>query len=258
MSAMGAGDWSVLLAAALAAGWVDAVVGGGGLILLPALLLVTPAATTQQTVLATNKLASVAGTTAAVLTFSRKVPMNWRLLAPAGVVAAVGAAFGAATVSLIDKDLFIPIVLVVLVGVAVLVTLRPTVGVVVGDPPTRRRITIVVVVAAVAIGFYDGILGPGTGTFLIITFATLLGTEFVRSAAMAKVLNLGSNIGALLYFSATDDVLWLLGLAMAVANVAGSLVGSRMAISRGAGFVRIVLLVVVFALVIRLGWQQFG
>ncbi|MGB3770632.1 MAG: TSUP family transporter [Rhodococcus sp. (in: high G+C Gram-positive bacteria)] len=255
---MGAGDWSVLLAAALAAGWVDAVVGGGGLILLPALLLVTPAATTQQTVLATNKLASVAGTSAAVWTFSRKVPMNWRLLGPAGVVSATGGALGAATVSLIDKDLFIPIVLVVLIGVAVLVTLRPTVGVVVGEPPTRRRFAIVVVTAAAAIGFYDGILGPGTGTFLIISFATLLGTEFVRSAAMAKVLNLGSNVGALMFFSATDSVLWLLGLTMAVANVAGSLVGSRMAIARGAGFVRVVLLVVVFALVIRLGWQQFG
>lgn len=256
---MGAADWGVLLAAALAAGWVDAVVGGGGLILLPALLLVTPAATLPQTVLATNKVASVAGTTAAVLTFARRVPMQWSILAPCGVLAAVGAAFGAASVSLIDKDVFIPIVLVVLVFVALIVTLRPTIGVVIAsEPPTTRRIAIVVALAAIAIGYYDGILGPGTGTFLIIVFATVLGTEFVRSAAMAKVLNLGSNLGALAWFASTGSVLWLLGLSMAVANIAGALVGSRMAISRGAGFVRVVLLVVVFALVVRLGWQQFG
>ena len=258
MTRMGVGDWSVLLAAALAAGWVDAVVGGGGLILLPALLLVTPAATSQQTILATNKLAAVAGTSAAVVTFARKVPLRWRLMAPAGMLAAAGSACGAAVVGLIDKDLFVPIVLVVLVGVAILVTARPTVGVVIGEPPTRRRITVVVITAAVAIGFYDGILGPGTGTFLIIAFATLLGTEFVRSAAMAKVINLGSNLGALAFFSLTVDVLWALGFAMAAANVAGSVIGSRMALARGAGFVRVVLLVVVVALVIRLGWQQFG
>ncbi|MFC6012245.1 sulfite exporter TauE/SafE family protein [Nocardia lasii] len=252
------GDWTVLLVAAAAAGWVDAVVGGGGLIILPTLLLVMPGIA-PQTALGTNKLAALAGTATAVATFARKVPMQWKVLLPGAVIAAITAACGAAAVSLIDRDLFIPLVMVVLVGVAIFVTARPSVGLTMAThPPTRRKVIWVVALAAGLIGLYDGLLGPGTGTFLIITFATLLGTEFVRAAAMAKVINCGSNVGALLFLGATGHILWGLGAGMAVANVAGALVGSRMALARGAGFVRVVLLVVVVVMVIRLGWQQFA
>lgn len=251
-------DWVALLSAATAAGWVDAVVGGGGLIVLPTLLLVAPGLA-PQTALGTNKLAAVAGTATAAATFARKVPMQWRLLVPAAVLAAFTAAAGAATVSLIDRELFIPIVLVVLVGVAIFVTARPSIGITLAThPPSRRKTLLVLGLGAGLIGAYDGLLGPGTGTFLIITFATLLGTEFVRAAAMAKVINCGSNIGALIFFGFTGHVLWLLGGAMAVANIAGAVLGSRMALARGAEFVRVVLLVVVVAMVLRLGWQQFG
>ena len=251
-------DWAALISAALAAGWVDAVVGGGGLIMLPVLLLVVPGASPQQA-LGTNKLPAIAGTSAAVATFARKVPMNWRLLVPAGVLAALAAGAGAAAVALIDRDLFIPIIIVVLVGVALFVTLRPQVGITMAThPPSRPKVVLVVLIAAGLIGFYDGLLGPGTGTFLIIVFATMLGTEFVRSAAMAKVINCGSNCGALVFFAATGNVLWPIGAVMACANIAGSVVGSRMALRKGSSFVRIVLLVVVVAMAIRLGWQQFG
>ncbi|MFD4183951.1 TSUP family transporter, partial [Rhodococcus sp. NPDC058514] len=124
--------------------------------------------------------------------------------------------------------------------------------------PSRMRVWTTVLVAGGAIGFYDGLFGPGTGTFLIITFAVMLGTEFVRSAAMAKVINLGSNFGALVYFAATGNVWWTLGLAMAACNIVGAVLGARVALAKGAGFVRIVLLVVVVVMVIRLGWQQFA
>lgn len=252
------GDWAVLLTAATAAGWVDAVVGGGGLIILPTLLLVAPTIA-PQTALGTNKMAAVAGTAASVATFARKVPMQWRLLLPAALIAAVAAAVGAAAVSLIDRDLFIPIVLVVLVGVAVFVTFRPSIGVTMATHrPTRRKVILVVALAAGLIGLYDGLIGPGTGTFLIITFATLLGTEFVRAAAMAKVINCGSNVGALIYFGLTGHILVALGAAMAVANIVGAVLGSHMALRNGAKFVRVVLLVVVVAMVARLGWQQFS
>ncbi|MFI7002181.1 TSUP family transporter [Nocardia sp. NPDC050175] len=252
------GDWAVLLTAATAAGWVDAVVGGGGLIILPTLFLVAPTIA-PQTALGTNKLAAVAGTTASVVTFAKKVPLRWRALLPAAAIAAVAAGIGAAAVSLIDRELFIPIVMVVLVAVAVFVTLRPSIGVTLAThAPTRRKFILTIALAAGLIGLYDGLLGPGTGTFLIITFATLLGTEFVRAAAMAKVINCGSNVGALIFFGATGHIIWALGAAMAVGNVAGAIVGSHMALRNGAGFVRVVLLVVVIGMVIRLGWQQFG
>ncbi len=255
---MTAADWGLLMVAAFTAGWVDAVVGGGGLILLPAILMVAPQLSAQAA-LATNKMTAVFGTAAAVITFSRKIPMDWRVMAPAAVAAAVASAGGAAAVSLIDRDLFIPIVMVVLIGVAVLVTSRPTIGTVVADrPPTRTKFLLVIFLAAGGFGFYDGILGPGTGTFFIIAFATMLGTGFVRSAAMAKVLNLGSNVGALVFFAVTGHVIWQLGAAMAACNVVGALFGSRTALARGSGFVRVVLLVVVVGMVLRLGWQQFG
>ena len=255
---MAAADWGLLMVAAFAAGWVDAVVGGGGLILLPAILVVAPQLSAQAA-LATNKMTAVFGTGAAVVTFARRIPLDWRVMAPAGATAAIASACGAAAVSLIDRDLFIPIIMVVLIGVAVLVTARPTIGTIAADrPPTRSKFVLVVFLAAGGFGFYDGILGPGTGTFFIIAFATLLGTEFVRSAAMAKVLNLGSNIGALVFFAVTGHVLWQLGAVMAVCNVIGALLGSRTALSRGSGFVRVVLLFVVIGMVIQLGWQQFG
>lgn len=251
-------DWLVLLTAAGAAGWVDAVVGGGGLIILPTLFLVSPGIA-PATALGTNKLAAVAGTSASVLTFARKVPMRWKLLLPAAVISASTAAVGAAAVSLIDRDMFIPLVMVVLVAVAVFVTARPSVGITLAThPPTRRKTILVVLLAAGLIGAYDGLLGPGTGTFLIITFATLLGTEFVRAAAMAKVINCGSNVGALIFFACTGHIMFALGAAMAAANVVGAVAGSRMALRKGAEFVRIVLLVVVVVMVVRLGWQQFG
>ncbi|QIS19905.1 TSUP family transporter [Nocardia terpenica] len=251
-------DWAVLLAAATAAGWVDAVVGGGGLIILPTLLLVAPTLA-PQTALGTNKIAAFCGTSAATITFARKVPMRWRLLLPGAAIAAVTAGAGSAAVALIDRRYFVPIVMVVLVGVAIFVTLRPSLGrTMATHPPTRRKTILVIALAAGLIGCYDGLLGPGTGTFLIITFATLLGTEFVRAAAMAKVINCGSNLGALILLGATGHILWALGAAMAVANVLGAVVGSRMALARGAGFVRAVLLIVVTAMVVRLGWQQFG
>ncbi|MFD4267238.1 TSUP family transporter [Rhodococcus sp. NPDC058481] len=251
-------DWGVLMVAATAAGWVDAVVGGGGLILLPAILITMPQLS-PQVALATNKLTAINGTAAAVLTFSRKVAMQWRLMIPAAVLAAAFAGLGAAAVSLIDKALFIPIIMVLLVAVAAIVTMRPTLGTtLIHHRPSRMRVWTTVLVAGGAIGFYDGLFGPGTGTFLIITFAVMLGTEFVRSAAMAKVINLGSNFGALVYFAATGNVWWTLGLAMAACNIVGAVLGARVALAKGAGFVRIVLLVVVVVMVIRLGWQQFA
>ncbi len=180
MARMDVGDWAVLLAAATAAGWVDAVVGGGGLILLPALLLVAPQLA-PQAALGTNKLTAIFGTGAAVWTFARRIPLRWSVLAPAALVAAVFAGAGAAAVSLIDREVFIPIVIVVLVGVAVFVAARPKLGSGTEQHrPSATRIVTVIVGAAAVIGFYDGILGPGTGTFLILIFAAMLGSEFVE------------------------------------------------------------------------------
>ncbi|MFE5792948.1 TSUP family transporter [Streptomyces sp. NPDC056503] len=249
----------VLLVAATAAGWVDAVVGGGGLILIPALLTAFPGLP-PATALGTNKLTAITGTTVAAVTYARRTRLDRSLALPAAGLAVPAAGFGALSASSLPADWFRPIIMSLLIGVAVFVTLRPSFGSGIQDAEgvTRRRQLLAIAVAGCGIGFYDGVFGPGTGTFLIMTFSGLLSMEFLQSSALAKVVNVGTNLGALTVFALQGDVLWALGLGMAVCNIAGAAVGARTALKRGSGFVRWVLLVVVTALVVKLAFDQFG
>jgi uncharacterized membrane protein YfcA len=165
---------------------------------------------------------------------------------------------GAALAGSVPASAYRPVVLGVLVGVALFVTLRPAVGVV--PYPGRRtpaRMVVAVAVAGGLIAAYDGLVGPGTGTFLVLAFTALLGADFVAGSALAKVVNTGTNLGALVVFAAGGHVLWWLGGVLAVGNVAGAVLGARTALRRGAGFVRVVLLVVVLALITKLGFDQW-
>ncbi|MEV4567791.1 TSUP family transporter [Nonomuraea sp. NPDC049419] len=235
----------VLLTAAAGAGWVDAVVGGGGLLQLPA-ILVTGMPPVEA--MATNKLSSVFGTTSAAVAYARSTKVDRQVAIPGAAMAMVSAGLGAWAAASISAEVLRPAVMVVLVAVAVPVPhLR-----------TPSRVVAAVAAAGVGIAFYDGIMGPGTGTFLIIAFTTILGLDFVSASASAKIINIGTNVGALAVFAVQGHVQWALGLGMAVCNVAGAQFGARTALKRGAAFVRIVLLVVVVAMVIRLGWQQFA
>ena len=246
----------VLLTAAAAAGWVDAVVGGGGLLQLPAILM-TGMPTVEA--MATNKLSSVFGTTSAAVAYARSSKLDREVAIPGAAMAVVSAGLGAWAAASISADVLRPAVMVVLLAVAAFVTLRPSMGAL-PEPRlrTRARVAAAVATAGLGIAFYDGIMGPGTGTFLIIAFTTILGLDFVSASASAKIINIGTNVGALAVFAVEGHVQWLLGLFMAVCNIGGAQVGARMALKRGAAFVRIVLLCVVVAMVIRLGWQQFG
>ncbi len=246
-----------LLTAATAAGWVDAVVGGGGLLLLPALLIAAPGLPLA-TALGTNKLAAVAGTSTAAVTYARRTKLDWRVAGPAAGMAVVVSGLGALLAGRVPAAAYRPVVLGVLVAVALFVTLRPAMGLV-ADPLKRTpaRTVAVVALAGGVIAAYDGLIGPGTGTFLVLAFTTVVGADFVHGSAMAKIVNTGTNLGALAVFGATGHVLWLLGAGMAVCNIAGAVLGARMALRRGSGFVRVVLLVVVLALIVKLGVDQY-
>ncbi|MFI6444918.1 sulfite exporter TauE/SafE family protein [Kitasatospora sp. NPDC050543] len=262
-------DWQAvlaLLAVAAMAGWIDAVVGGGGLLQLPALLL-AGGSLPVASVLGTNKLAATLGTLAAALAYRRKHPISRKVAVIGGGAAVVGSATGAVVATAVSSDFLRPVILVLLVGVAVFVLLRPQFGS--GSPkgegpdaqrqaPERRRVAWLVLLAGGGIGFYDGLVGPGTGTFLIITFTTVLGLEFIRALSTVKTINVGTNLGALLVFALQGNVLWVLGLGMSLFNVLGALIGARMTMSRGSGFVRAVLLVVVAVMVVRLGYAEFA
>ncbi|GAA4959506.1 sulfite exporter TauE/SafE family protein [Streptomonospora halophila] len=246
---------ALLMTAALAAGWVDAVVGGGGLLMLPAMLVAFPNAPVAP-LLGTNKLTAIMGTASAAVTYIRGVRPDPRIMWPTAGLALLGAGGGAALAGSVSSEALRPTVMLVLAVVLVLVIARPAMGAV-ADPTllTRRRVVVAVLLAGGGVGFYDGLIGPGTGTFLIMVLTAVVGLDFVRASASAKVVNTATNLGALAVFAWNGDVLWLLGLGLAVCNVAGAQIGARMALRRGAGFVRVVLVVVVLALLVRLAWE---
>lgn len=239
-----------LLLAGFAAGWVDAVVGGGGLIQLPALLLVP--GLTPLNVLATNKVAAVMGTSVSALTYQRRIRPDLRTALPMAAFALAGAAAGAAMAARIPPDLFRPVIILVCAAVAVWTALRPTLGLETSLRWSGRRHRVLAVVLGTFIGTYDGMLGPGTGSFLVISLVAVLGYAFVPASAIAKIVNVGTNLGALLVFVPGGHVIWGLGLAVGTANMLGGWIGARTAVARGSAFVRVVFLLVVAVLILRL------
>jgi uncharacterized membrane protein YfcA len=245
-----------LLVAALLAGWVDAVSGGGGLIQLPALLVGLPD-TAPATVLGTNKLSSIVGTSAAARTYRRAAVTDLGTAVPMALAAFVGSALGAVVATHLPGTFFRPLALVLLVVVGLWTLLRPALGEQQdlrwhgGDDHARHRVAAVAMGAG--IGLYDGVFGPGTGTFLVFGLVALLGYSFLNASAIAKVVNVSTNLAALLVFAAGGHVLWALGLTMGAANLVGGVVGARTAVQRGSGFVRVVFLVVVGVLLVKLG-----
>ena len=243
----------LVMVAALAAGWIDAVVGGGGLLQLPALLLVPGISPVQA--LATNKLGSIFGTTTSALTYYRRAHPDLRTAVPMAGVALASSFAGASVASLLPVSVFKPVIVVVLIGIAIFTLLRPTLGAATALRHTGGRHHGVAVAVGTVIGFYDGILGPGTGSFLVFAMVSLLGYDFLAASAKAKVVNVATNLGALLFFVPGGSVFWGLGALLAAANMLGGYLGSRTATARGSRFIRIAFLVVVTALVARVGWD---
>lgn len=244
----------VLCAVAALAGGLDAVVGGGGLLQLPALLLVLPG-TPIVSLLGTNKLASVVGTGSAAVTYARRVPVDRGIAVPMVAVAFGGSAVGALLATRAPSGALKAVVLAALVAVLVFTWRRPQLGEVEAlrlSVRTQRRVT---VGGGAAIGLYDGLVGPGTGSFLVFLLVGGVGLSFLHASATAKAVNTATNLAALLLFALGGHVLWGLGAAMAASNLAGSQVGARLAVRRGSGWVRRVFLVVVSALVLRLAYD---
>lgn len=248
---------ALLVIAALAAGFVDAVVGGGGLIQLPALVIAFPGVAPVQ-VLATNKLASICGTSAASATYLRRVRPDPKTFGPLMAMAFVGSMGGAVVAGRIPRTAFEPIVLVALVLVGGWVLFRPTMGEATALRWTGRRHLGAAMLTGIIIGAYDGALGPGTGSFFVIALVGLVGYSFVEASAKARLANWATNLAALFVFVPQGVVMWRIGLAMGLANLVGGYLGARTAVARGSGFVRAFFAVVVAGFVIRLGGGMLG
>ena len=244
-----------LVLAALVAGWVDAVVGGGGLIQLPALLIGLPADTPPAAILGTNKVSSVWGTATSSLLYAIKIRPDWRSIIPLVLGASTGSALGAQIARFLPREVFTPIVLVALIVVGIYTWRRPELGLITERKHAGRKHYLITLAIGLAVGAYDGILGPGTGSFFVILLVGLLGWGFLEASAQAKIANLVTNLSAIAVFAAHGAVLWQLGLLMGAANLIGGFLGARTAISKGNSFVRKVFLIVVGALILRLGWD---
>ncbi|UVJ40895.1 TSUP family transporter [Arthrobacter sp. CJ23] len=248
----------LIVVAGFAAGWVDAVVGGGGLIQLPALLLV-PGITPVQA-LATNKMGSIFGTTTSAVTYYRRVGPDLKTAVPMAVIALAGSFGGAVLAANLPASVFKPIIVVALVAVALFTALRPNAGELTALRHDGHTHYIVACLIGAAIGFYDGLIGPGTGSFLVIALVSAMGYAFLEASAKAKIVNMATNAGALIFFLPHGSLLWGLGLVLGLANMAGGYLGARTAVKQGSSFVRIVFLIVVAALIVKLGydvWQDY-
>lgn len=243
----------VALLAAFFAGLVDAMAGGGGLVQLPALMMLMPG-TEPATVLGTNKAAAVWGTGLAAYRYGREVTLPWRSLSWAAGCAFVGSGLGALCARVVDATAFKPAVVLVLLVVAGFTFFRPDYG---AAARGRERLAAGAALGGL-LGFYDGILGPGTGSFLIFAFIATLGLDYLGANAGAKMVNVATNLAALIVFAAGGHVRWDWALPMAAANMAGSAVGARLALRGGAARVRRVFQVVILALIARVAWDAFG
>ncbi|AFR28382.1 TSUP family transporter [Arthrobacter sp. Rue61a] len=246
----------LIVVAGFAAGWVDAVVGGGGLIQLPALLLV-PGITPVQA-LATNKMGSIFGTTTSAVTYYRRVGPDLKTAVPMAVIALAGSFGGAILAASLPASVFKPIIVLALIAVAIFTALRPGAGELTALRHDGNKHYVVACLIGAVIGFYDGLIGPGTGSFLVIALVSAMGYAFLEASAKAKIVNMATNAGALIFFLPHGSLLWGVGLILGLANMAGGYLGARTAVARGSKFVRLVFLMVVAALIIKLGMDVWN
>ncbi len=246
--------FAALLALAFFAGLVDSVIGGGGLIQVPALLVFLPGVPVA-TIFGTNKIISLAGTSVAFAKLAGAVPVPWKSMLPAAMIAAVFAFIGARAVSAIDPALLKPLILFLLVAVACYTLMRKDFGALHQPKFAAQHERLVAIAIGAALGFYEGFFGPGTGSFLIFAFVGFLGFNFLTASVSAKIVNITTNLAATAWFAYSGNILYKLAIPMALCNVAGAWVGAHLALNRGSKFLRVFFLCVIAALICRFGWD---
>lgn len=244
---------TLLVIAAFFAGFVDAIAGGGGLITVSVLLL---AGFSPLQALATNKLQGLFGAGTAALTFSLKghVKLSDQYL-PA-ILALLAGALGATLITYIPAENIRFILPFVLIGVALFFWLKP--GLDDENRAERMRPALFMATIVPLIGFYDGFFGPGTGSFFMLAFVTLSGFGILKATAHTKLLNFASNVGGFLIFAMAGAVVWKIGLAMGIAQILGAQIGTRLAIRKGAGLIKPLLIITCLVLASKLLWDYFA
>ncbi|MES2849307.1 MAG: TSUP family transporter [Bacteroidota bacterium] len=246
----------ILCIAAFAAGFIDAIVGGGGLVQTPAVLVTLPNYPVA-TLLGTTKIPSFTGTAIASYQYAKRIKLQWKLVLIMCVIALIAAITGSYTVTIISNRFMKPIIFCVLIAVAIYTYSKKNFGTAVAKDLHPKNELLYGALFALAIGFYDGFIGPGAGSFLVLFFIGALGFDFLKASAHAKFVNLATNVGSIIYFGGSGHILYHYAIPMAVFNFTGSLLGARLAIARGNTFIRIFFLLVVAGTIIRFGYDIF-
>ena len=248
--------WPLLLAMAFFAGLVDAVAGGGGLIQVPALFAAYPDVP-PATLLSTNKVSAVGGTLNAARKYIRHVSLPWAIVLPAIVAGFVGSLLGANAVSNFPAEPLRKALPFVLLFLLLYTWLQPSLGEAHAPQTLGQLQRAKGVILGLTIGFYDGFFGPGTGSFLLFGFVRFFGFDFLHASAATKLVNVATNLAAILMLASLGQINWPLGFAMMLANIAGSQFGSRLAIKHGSSFVRKAFLVIVTVLILKSVWNAY-
>lgn len=247
-------NWIFLATAAGFAGFVDSVAGGGGLVQLPA-LLVGLSGRPLPLILGTNKVPAIMGTSSAAINYWRRAKPDPKLATWMALPAFGASMLGAQLASHFPTQLFRPFLLLLLSAVAVYTWRKKALGLHENLKYTPRKRHAIVAAAGGVIGLYDGMIGPGTGTFLLFVLVTIVGYEFLRASATAKLVNIATNLAAIVIFGFNSHIWWRLGLILGLANITGALLGSRLALRGGSKLVRQVFLIITFFLIARVGYD---
>lgn len=250
-------DFYFLLIAAFSAGFIDAIVGGGGLIQLPAMFLAFPSLPAA-VIFGTNKFAAFSGTAVATVRYLGSRPVKWQAVLPAIITALIFSAIGAHLVSGFDKNLLKPFILVLLIIVAIYTFIKKDFGLTERAGVNGWKMTVASLLTGAVLGLYDGFFGPGTGSFLILIYISVFGFDFLDSSVSAKLINCATNAAALVYFIYTGNIRFDIAIPVAVCNIAGSLLGVRLALLKGSGFIRVFYLVVVSGIIMKFAWDIFS
>lgn len=246
----------LLCLAAFAAGFIDAIVGGGGLVQTPAGLILLPLLPVS-TVIGTLKIPAFSGTFLAAIQYIKKVHIHWRLVAVMVLLAFGSAMAGSYCLSRVDNYFMKPLLLVILVLVALYTYSKKNFGVHSEKDHSPKQQMIYSIATSIILGFYDGFVGPGAGSFLVLAFITLLGFDFLKSSAHAKIVNLATNFGSILFFAGSGRILFSIAIPMALCNALGGTLGARLAIVKGNKFIRIFFLVIVTGTILRFAYDVF-
>jgi len=246
----------LLCLAAFAAGFIDAIVGGGGLVQTPAGLVLLPLLPVS-TVIGTLKIPAFSGTFLAAIQYIKKVQIKWKL-----VVVMIALAFGSAMagsycLTRVNNYFMKPLLLIILVFVAIYTYSKKNFGVHTEKDHSENEQLAYAIITSIVLGFYDGFVGPGTGSFLVLAFITLLGFDFLKSSAHAKMINLATNLGSILFFAGSGRIIFSIAIPMAVCNAIGGTLGARLAIVKGNKFIRIFFLIIVSATILRFAYDVF-